>query len=309
MTTHQPTKTVRIIFGICILALSVSGYFFYREHGKATSLQNALTSTQSSKDALEHDKDARIAELEATVASTTELLHVTEEARDALSSSLDAKQNDFNQLSAQVKNISGTVGVLDKLSKTDSELLMKYSKVYFLSENYIPAKLTQIEQQYSAVKADQYLEGHVYTKVTRMIDDAKDDGVNIEVRSAYRSFESQKNLKGAYNVSYGKGANTFSADQGYSEHQLGTAADFTSKENAEQLVGFDTTKAFAWMSKNAYKYGFILSYPKNNGYYIFEPWHWRFVGVKLATDLHDDGKYFYNLDQREINKYLVSLFD
>ena len=75
------------------------------------------------------------------------------------------------------------------------------------------------------------------------------------------------------------------------------------------MSGFDTTEAYTWLQKNAYKYGFVLSYPKDNGFYIFEPWHWRFVGQKLAGDLHDDGKFFYDLDQRDIDKYLISLFD
>jgi D-alanyl-D-alanine carboxypeptidase len=75
------------------------------------------------------------------------------------------------------------------------------------------------------------------------------------------------------------------------------------------LDGFDKTSAYQWMLNNAYKYGFILSYPKNNGYYVFEPWHWRFVGIKLATDLHSQGKNFYDLDQRTIDGYLVSVFD
>jgi D-alanyl-D-alanine carboxypeptidase len=60
---------------------------------------------------------------------------------------------------------------------------------------------------------------------------------------------------------------------------------------------------------NAYKYGFTLSYPKGNTSYVFEPWHWRFVGVKLATDLHNQGKNFYDLDQRSIDAYLVNFFD
>ena len=69
------------------------------------------------------------------------------------------------------------------------------------------------------------------------------------------------------------------------------------------------TPAYQWMTDNAHKYGFVLSYPKDNSYYVYEPWHWRFVGVKLATDLHNQGKNFYDLDQRVIDTYLVNIFD
>jgi D-alanyl-D-alanine carboxypeptidase len=117
-------------------------------------------------------------------------------------------------------------------------------------------------------------------------------------------------IKNAYSVTYGAGtANSFSADQGYSEHQLGTTVDLITTGTGGKLAGFDTKPAYTWMLENAHKYGFTLSYPKNNGFYIFEPWHWRFVGVKLATDLYEDEQHFYELDQRKIDTYLASLFD
>lgn len=109
---------------------------------------------------------------------------------------------------------------------------------------------------------------------------------------------------------YGTGANAFSADQGYSEHQLGTAVDLTVANQDPVLdIKFDSTAAFAWLTNNAYRFGFILSYPKNNSYYQYEPWHWRFIGIALATRLHSENKYFYDLDQRDINTYLPSIFD
>ena len=142
-----------------------------------------------------------------------------------------------------------------------------------------------------------------------MLESASSSGVAIEIISAYRSFGSQSSLKLSYKITYGSGANKFSADQGYSEHQLGTAMDFTTPDTGESFLKFEKTTAYKWLTENAYKFGFILSYPKQNTYYQFEPWHWRFVGVALATNLHDNNKYFYNLDQREIDLYLISIFD
>jgi D-alanyl-D-alanine carboxypeptidase len=130
------------------------------------------------------------------------------------------------------------------------------------------------------------------------------------VVSAYRSFGEQSSLKASYKRTYGAGtANSFSADQGYSEHQLGTTIDFTTTILGANFAGFDKSDAYEWLLDNAYKYGFIISYPKTNAYYTYEPWHWRFVGVELATKLHDDNQHFYDLDQRAINGYLVNLFD
>lgn len=294
------------VLGVAFVAVAI---FAYSVERKRAALETSLAETGAELSGTRSEKDARIAALESELASTSEILRTTEEARETYQKRYEEKEEEVEELASQVKKISGTVGILDKLSKTDPELLIKYSKVYFLNENYIPEKLSKIEAEYSAVPTDQYLETRVYGQLTDMIDDANEDGVDIAVRSAYRSFEAQKNLKGAYSVSYGTGANAFSADQGYSEHQLGTTADLTSPENGNQLAGFDTTKAFAWLQKNAHKYGFILSYPKDNAYYIYEPWHWRYVGEDLAGDLKDDNKNFYDLDQREIDKYLVSVFD
>ena len=90
---------------------------------------------------------------------------------------------------------------------------------------------------------------------------------------------------------------------------MGTTVDFTSPELPTPLAGFHNTKAYAWLVANAHKYGFILSYPAANAYYQFEPWHWRFVGEELARDLEREHKYFYDIDQREIDSYLPAMFD
>ena len=139
--------------------------------------------------------------------------------------------------------------------------------------------------------------------------DARSSSIDIEVISAYRSFGTQTEIKSTYKIIYGLGSNQFSADQGYSEHQLGTTIDFTTSEVGSSYVGFEKTEAYQWLQDNAYKYGFILSYPEDNTYYQFEPWHWRFVGTSLAEGLYKEGKNFYDLDQREIDRYLLFFFD
>jgi len=85
--------------------------------------------------------------------------------------------------------------------------------------------------------------------------------------------------------------------------------DFTTLDAGAVFLKFRTDPAYRWLKDNAHNYGFILSYPEENSYYKFEPWHWRFVGVELAKMLHRENKYFYDLDQREIDTYLIKLFD
>ncbi len=219
-------------------------------------------------------------------------------------------ENQISGLQGAVNSISGTVSVLDKLRKTDPELLKKYSKVYFLSENYFPSQLSLIDSGYLNTPSKQeYFHTQALPFLTRMVEAAKGDGVALKIISAFRSFDEQAAVKSGYKIVYGSGANKFSADQGYSEHQLGTTCDFTTSELGSNFSKFGSTAAYKWLQENAYKFGFELSYPKGNTYYQYEPWHWRFVGVALAIKLHSDGKNFYDLTQREIDQYLVSIFD
>jgi len=248
---------------------------------------------------LEIEKSKIFTELESERGENYQLLQAVREREDIINSFQD-----------QISQLGGTVGVLQKLSQTDEELLKKYSKVYFLNENYIPAKLADIEKEYINNGSVNYqINSDVWPYLKNLLDAAKSDGVDLKVASAYRSFQTQSALKSAYTVSYGSGANRFSADQGYSEHQLGTAVDFTTTKLGSAFSAFGSDPAYKWLQSNAHNYGFILSYPPNNKFYKFEPWHWRYVGRELATRLYEEGKYFYDLDQREIDEYLVKLFD
>lgn len=209
------------------------------------------------------------------------------------------------------KTLEEKVQSLDKLTKADPQLLKKYSKVYFLNENYRPTELQTIVSGYVVNKKNEYqIHVDVMYFLIQMIDDARKEGVNPLVVSAFRSFETQAALKTQNKVVYGANtANRFVAEQGYSEHQLGTTLDFSTASIAAANMSFEKTKEFEWLQNNAYKYGFILSYPKGNAYYAYEPWHWRFVGKALALQMHQDGIGFYNLDQRFIDGYLVNMFD
>lgn len=252
--------------------------------------------------------DARVASSSSQLA---DLSKTTDDNFKRQSASIQYVEQKVGYFRDQVGTVSSTVSTLEKLSKTDPQLLAKYSKVFFLNENYAPARLSEVKDpyKYSTTKAVSVL-SDILPFLQHMIDDARNSGVNIFVSSGYRSFQEQKNLKTDYKMVFGAGtANQFSADQGYSEHQLGTAVDFTTPDLKGDLDGFDKTNGYSWLLQNAYRYGFVLSYPPSNQYYQFEPWHWRFVGVKLATDLHNQGKYFYDLDQRTIDTYLPNIFD
>ncbi|MEX0910339.1 MAG: D-alanyl-D-alanine carboxypeptidase family protein [Candidatus Paceibacterota bacterium] len=256
------------------------------------------------------DLGQNLAQASAEVEELNNIINNLEADKKQLSEELNNEKDRLDDLADQVAKATGTVGVLDKLSKTDEELLQKYSKVYFLNEHYVPPSLTDIDDEYVYREdKDEEIHSSVWPYLEDMLAEVKDDGVDLKVVSAYRSFGRQSELKTGYTVTYGAGANTFSADQGYSEHQLGTAVDFAAGREASAFVGFENTASYEWLQDNAYKYGFTLSYPLNNIYYQFEPWHWRFVGRDLARYLHRNDLNFYDVDQRKINEYLVDIFD
>ncbi len=302
-----------LYLGVIVILLIISGYLLYKANSQSNNIEMLLSernyflleSASSTKSRLEERELAS-----STIAELSSRLSLTAEELDDIEDDYRKEKNKNDEFEDQIKKISGTVGVLDKLSKTDKELLQKYSKVYFLNEHYIPEKIVPIEKKYLYNEAvSKSIHGKVEPYLNDMIEDALKDGIKIWVVSAYRSFNEQKSLKGAYTQTYGSGANTFSADQGYSEHQLGTTIDFTTEGLGGGLDGFEATPAYTWMLENAPKYGFTLSYPKGNAYYVFEPWHWRYVGEDLAKDLVKANTSFYDWEQRKIDEYLISIFD
>jgi LAS superfamily LD-carboxypeptidase LdcB len=254
-------------------------------------------------------QEQKITALEASTTLLSSALASSSAEKIELESRLGIVVSDNSSLAQRVVATQNQIAVLDKLRFTDKELLVKYSKVFFLNENYVPSALATITPAL-AYDGKKELRIHADVKpfLERMMADARASGHPLALVSAYRSFKDQATLKSAYSMTFGSGANKFSADQGFSEHQLGTTVDITTPTLGTGFTNFATTDGYAWLTANAYKYGFVLSYPKNNSYYMYEPWHWRFVGIVLSARLRQEGKYFYDLPQRDIDGYLIDIF-
>jgi len=302
------SNLLTVLVVIALISEGYLGYEYYILNQQNLNLNQDKTSLETEKQSLLDNLEASQREIDL---KNTQISTLTVERNN-----LENKYMSEAEKVAQTKLILGstkdTIGVLERLNATDPEILKKYSKVYFLSDNYSPKKLVKIDSIYSynPNKEMFFLEG-VFSHLKQMMDDAYADGIDIKIISAYRSFGEQASLKYSYTVTYGTGANKFSADQGYSEHQIGTAIDFSTEELNGSLTAssFEKSETHKWLNENAHKYGFILSYPRGNDYYQFEPWHWRFIGVDFATRLREEGRSFYELEQRLIDTYLISFFD
>jgi D-alanyl-D-alanine carboxypeptidase len=127
----------------------------------------------------------------------------------------------------------------------------------------------------------------------RLVEAAARDGEELVVASAYRSYEEQQISHKRLASIYGAGADGMSAKPGHSQHQLGTAVDFTNAAVSYQVwLPFGETTAYRWLEHHAQEYGFVLAYPRGKEEatgYRWEPWHYRYVGVENAQHLEKSG--------------------
>ena len=139
------------------------------------------------------------------------------------------------------------------------------------------------------------MRSHVAPDLKAMTDAARAAGRAIQVVSAYRSYATQKTTFD-YWVSVGgyDHALRTSARPGHSEHQLGTTFDFTSLGGRPpwEYADWAALPAGAWMAANAWRYGFVMSYPRDSFArvcYDYEPWHYRYVGRTAAAEVQASG--------------------
>lgn len=175
----------------------------------------------------------------------------------------------------------------DTVKKTDisKKELMLVNKFNYLDENYAPDDIVKVSMQFAY--GDNEIKKEVYEKFRSMYNNAKKEGLYLIITSSYRDYNFQKELWDSYaNQKGDEWADSVSARAGYSEHQTGYTLDIVTY-NAN-MSSFEKTDEFKWLQDNAYKYGFILRYPKDKEDitgYSYESWHYRYVGKDVATKI------------------------
>lgn len=182
---------------------------------------------------------------------------------------------------------------MDKEDYKDSTLVPKFStdmlvnKHFHLDKKFEPDNLVNISTKYASDK------GLKCSKVAldafiEMSKAAEKEGYGIIINSAYRSYQDQVDISNLYLRDYGQSyVDKFVAKPGYSEHQTGLAFDVGSKTTNIFL----NSKEYQWMLDNAHKYGFIHRFSKQHEDitgFRSEPWHYRYVGKKIAKILYDE---------------------
>ena len=166
--------------------------------------------------------------------------------------------------------------------------LVIVNKYHYLDSDYVPDNLVTASSTYGYALP---IEKKTYDAFINMYNDALKSGLNLSILSPYRSYNTQVSLYNRYVNKDGKVlADTYSARAGFSEHQTGLAIDIARRGG--NLGGFESTNEFKWLKDNCYKYGFILRYPKGKEWitgYQYEPWHYRYVGIDVATQIYNEG--------------------
>ena len=169
------------------------------------------------------------------------------------------------------------------------DLAVLVNKYHKLSNDYVPSDLEKINSKYQWLGRSNELRKDAREAFEKMCEAATKDNIYIYAGSGYRSYQTQLYLYNTYVKRDGfKAAETYSARASYSEHQTGLAMDIANKS------GFisKNDKEYNWLVKNSYKYGFILGYPEdkeNITGYMYEEWHYRYLGTTLAKEVYDSG--------------------
>lgn len=165
-----------------------------------------------------------------------------------------------------------------KVSETLIEGILLVNKTYHLPSDYNPGE-----------------DPIARTSLDNMFKACKDEiDISLAMVSGFRSYDYQEGLFKRYSNKHGEDqANRFSARAGQSEHQTGLAFDIGGPDDSYWLKeSFETTEEGIWLAENAHKFGYILRYPKGKEDitgYIYEPWHFRYVGIEHATKIYEEG--------------------
>lgn len=174
--------------------------------------------------------------------------------------------------------------------------LVLVNGLHYLDESYKPNHLATFKKDY-CYENQQAVSEAVEAFIAMQKDCKKQTNAVLMVNSAYRSYQQQIET-------FKNNDKRYVAHPGHSEHQTGLAIDATSLQHPEKW-SFGKSREGVWMRENCHKYGFILRYPEKQSRllgYSYEPWHLRYVGKDVATQIHDEGitfdeYYAYYLDK------------
>ena len=165
-----------------------------------------------------------------------------------------------------------------------NEYLILVNKEHPLNNDYIPNNLVKVENVDYIQRENEtmLINEETFYYYMLLYKDALKNDLDLTIFSAYRSYEKQNKIwQNNPNENY-------VARPGQSEHQTGLAIDI-SRRDIGLTSNFMFTNEYLYLKNNAHRFGFINRYPMDKEIitgYLFEPWHYRFVGVDIATEIY-----------------------
>lgn len=269
-------------------------YLDYYDKNKKEDISNIITIVNSGYDLMDYQASKLLSDL---VSSKYYIFKNTARYLDYGNENKD----DVKRIIAIVNSNGDKSFYSDsKEANLDDNNLILINKFYHLPDGYEPNDLVVLSTKYNSGR-NSSMRKEAADAFMKMVDGAMLDGIILKNASAYRNYDYQVSLYDNYVKRDGKEkADIYSARPGYSEHQTGLCTDINIIDSS-----FDNTKEAEWLRENAYKYGFILRFPKGKEKitgYEYESWHYRYVGEKAAKIIYED-----DLTLEEYYAYYVKL--
>ena len=301
---------VAVLLVILIIVLIVSMIGRKKPEPAAGSLESISSSSFESSEEVDSSSEDSSSEEESSSSAEESSSFSSSSGKPESSSSSSSSSSETTTPTGKYVAMPETPYSYDTTGKTvrnafdengEVDLLFPINSTYYITRNFQVAKLETVDGDY---KMDYRAAPHCREMLAAMRKELNSD---ISAFSTYRSYSYQEgNFQRKVNKLISKGysktdayntAATIVAIPGTSEHQLGLAIDVylwsLYKRDGELNESFEGTKEYKWLQEHAWEYGFILSYPKDkikDTGIIYEPWHYRYVGIENAKAIRDSGK-------------------
>lgn len=307
-------RNIKVHFGNLILVIFVIGIFayggFYVYKNFLSDEENVGSNPVESNNKVDSKVNKKLKELGY---SNSDIEIIEKNLSSDVIDKIEEKYDDLASFSSvkyfHIENIERYQTLSDSSSYEPEEVVMRvntqidrdfYTDVKIVEDPDDPFVLVnkyfEVPQDYEpsdlvSVGNGQKMRSEAAEHVNKLLKDINADGLYLQAQSGFRSIDLQTRLYNNYVSRDGVAeADTYSARPGSSEHHTGLAIDLSHDGTLEET--FENTKQFEWLEKNAHKYGLILRYPKDKVYmtgYMYEPWHYRYVGVEVATLIKNEG--------------------
>lgn len=277
----QKSNIKTLIVFIAVSALIITGLVWYFVTQSNAMKNNSTTANETKKVAKKKDPEPVKEEVKEEEPVAVAPLETQKKPASTVVVTIPGAQ----PIEALVDNYDDDASIWHRVNKTHP----------FNTVTYAPSvQIVTVPTQSGRGADERSMRSIAIGPLQSMFDAARANGISLLAGSGYRSYYTQVALFNRYVSEVGRDqAMTFSAPPGHSEHQSGLTMDISSADMGCWLeICFGDTASGKWLAANSYRYGFILRYPQGKESitgFQYEPWHFRYVGIPLATALYQSG--------------------